>query len=308
MVVWLETAGKVHMRFNTEKIPNFLKSALLQISRDRGLAITSIMVMFLTLFIASVFSVVLLAANSVLLYLEMQPQVTVFFKNDFPEDKVKLIGIEVKKRPDVASVRFISREDAFKFYIGQHKSEQNLLESVSSDIFPSALEIRSNKIADLELITKSFNEIEGVDEIVFFKEIINTFKVWLDAVRFVGGALVLILILISLSIILITIGMTIRSRGEEIEIMKLLGASDGYIRLPFLAQGALYGFISGLISGLLILTLAPLSGAKLSPILKDIPTPPILGFALFVSLGAIFLGVVLGVAGAWVSVKRYLKV
>lgn len=299
--------GKDRMSINS-KAPNFLKSAWLQISRDRGLTIATILVMTLTLFITSTFAVVSLTANSVLGYLEGRPLITVFFKNDFAEDKILSIEREFKNQSSISSVNYISKEDAFKFYLGEHKNEQNLIESVSSDIFPPALEIRAQKISDLEVIAAKMSKSEGVDEVVYFRDVINTFKSWVDASRVISLSLISVLAFISLFIILITVGMTIRSRSEEIEIMKLLGATDGYIRLPFLTQGFLYGVVSTFISTFVLLVLSPLAVGKMVIILRGIPMPPFLQFVVVVSISQIFLGITLGMCGAWLSTKRYLRI
>jgi len=295
------------MSFNV-RAPNFLKSAWLQISRDKGLTLATVLVMTLTLFITSIFAVVSLTANSVLGYLEGRPQITVFFKNDFAEDKILSVERDLKNQANVASVNYISKEDAFKFYLGEHKNEQNLIESVSSDIFPPALEIKAQKISDLETIAAKMSKSEGVDEVIFFRDVINTFKSWVDASRIIGLSLISVLAFISLFIILITVGMTIRSRSEEIEIMKLLGATDDYIRLPFLTQGFLYGLVSGFLSTLVLLVLSLLALGKIGIILRGIPVPPFLQFVVIVSISQIFLGIILGMFGAWLSTKRYLRI
>lgn len=295
------------MSFNV-RAPNFLKSAWLQISRDKGLTLATVLVMTLTLFITSIFAVVSLTANSVLGYLEGRPQITVFFKNDFAEDKILSVERDLKNQANIASVNYISKEDAFKFYLGEHKNEQNLIESVSSDIFPPALEIKAQKISDLETIAAKMSKSEGVDEVVFFRDVINTFKSWVDASRIIGLSLISVLAFISLFIILITVGMTIRSRSEEIEIMKLLGATDGYIRLPFLTQGFLYGLVSGFLSMFVLLVLSLLVLGKIGIIFRGIPVPPFLQFVVIVSIFQIFLGVILGMFGAWLSTKRYLRI
>lgn len=263
--------------------------------------------MTFTLFITSIFSVVILTANEVLKYLEGRPQITVFFKSDFPEAKVKELGGKIEKLPDVASVNFVSQEDAFKFYLGQHQSEQSLLESVSREIFPPALEIKTNKISQLGPIAQSLNQEEGLDEIVFFKEVIETFRSWIEGIRFVGVSLISVLAAITLFIILITVGMAIRSRSDEIEIMKLLGATANYIRLPFLTQGLLYGLVSSLVSTASLLIIFPLAESRLEIFLKGLSLPPILNFVLLVSGGQIFVGAFFGVFGAWLSTKRYLR-
>ena len=299
--------GKDHMSFKV-RAPNFLKSAWLQISRDKGLTLATVLVMTLTLFITSIFAVVSLTANSVLGYLEGRPQITVFFKNDFAEDKILSVERDLKNQANVASVNYISKEDAFKFYLGEHKNEQNLIESVSSDIFPPALEIKAQKISDLETIAAKMSKSEGVDEVIFFRDVINTFKSWVDASRIIGLSLISVLAFISLFIILITVGMTIRSRSEEIEIMKLLGATDDYIRLPFLTQGFLYGLVSGFLSTLVLLVLSLLALGKIGIILRGIPVPPFLQFVVIVSISQIFLGIILGMFGAWLSTKRYLRI
>ena len=192
--------------------------------------------------------------------------------------------------------------------MGEHKNEQNLIESVSSDILPPSLEIRAQKISDLETVAAKMSKSEGVDEVVFFRDVINTFKSWVDASRIIGLSLISVLAFISLFIILITVGMTIRSRSEEIEIMKLLGATDGYIRLPFLTQGFLYGLVSGFISTFVLLVLSLLVLGKMVIILKGIPVPPFLQFVVIVSISQIFLGIILGMFGAALSTRRYLRI
>lgn len=288
--------------------PNFLRDALRQIRRDRGLTSATVLVMTLTVFVAALFVAISLTANSVLGYLEGRPQVTIFFKSDFAEEKVQLVAQELRQRSDVSLVNFVSKEDAYKFYLGQHSNDQNLLESVSSDIFPPALEVKSQKIENLSAIAEAMGQSEGVDEIVFFKDIIQTFKTWVDTARAIGLTLITVLLTISLFIILVTIGMTIRSRSEEIEIIKLLGATDWYIRLPFFTQGAVYGFLAGLFSAVGLISLTLLFGDRLRLVLQGISLPPLLTTVLLVSTAQIVLSVFFGVFGAWLSTKRYLRV
>lgn len=288
--------------------PNFLRNAYLQLRRDKGLTVATILIMTLTLFLTSIFSVVSLTANSLLGFLESRPQITVFFKTDLSEEKIRELEKELKERTDVAAVNYISKEDAFKFYLGQHQSEQSLLESVSSDIFPPALEIKSGRIEDLSIIAETMSKKEGVEEVVFYRDVINTFKSWVDASRLMGLSLISVLSFISLFIILITVGMTIRSRSEEIEIMRLLGATEGYVRLPFLTQGSIYGLVSGLLSTLVLILLVFFLGGKMVTIFSGVTLPPLWRFVLVVSLSQIMLGILLGIFGAWLSTKRYLRI
>lgn len=292
------------------------------VRRNMFLSSTVVLIMTLTFFITSVFVVAASGANSLLGYLESKAQITVFFKNDVPADKILAIRDELDSSGKVSEVTYISQEDALKIYLGQHKDEPTLLESVSASIFPASLQIRAKNIADLPLLAKDLESKDGVEEVSFFKDVVNTFRHWTETARLAGIVFIAVLSLISILITLVIIGMTIFTRAEEIEVMRLVGATAWYIRLPFLLQGAFYGALSAVFSCLLTLLAIPIitpyfnglfagSSLALAPAaVGAVSAVALLSSPLFLAelfLAQLLFGVLLGVLGSTAAIRKYLR-
>lgn len=296
---------------------NFLPESLLlagqYVRRNLFLTAASVAVMTLTFFVTATFVGAAAGADSAVKYLESKAQITVFFKNDAPPEKIMAIKDNLEAGGTTIEVKYISQEEALKIYYGQHKDEPTLLESVTASIFPPSLEIRGRQLSDLPQLAKDLENKEGVEEVVFFKEVVDTFLRWTQTTRLFGLILISILTLISVLITLITIGMTIYTRVEEIEVMRLVGATAWYIRLPFLFQGALYGLISAGLSGILFLVAAPL----VTPYFYRLMGVSSLGTVSFplsdpvflaeIVAGQLFFGVFLGIAGSAAAIRKYLR-
>lgn len=296
---------------------NFLPESLLlagqYVRRNLFLTAASVAVMTLTFFVTATFVGAAAGADSAVKFLESKAQITVFFKNDAPPEKIMVIKDTLEAGGSTIEVKYISQEEALKIYLGQHKDEPTLLESVNAGIFPPSLEIRGRRLSDLPQLAKELENKEGVEEVVFFKEVVDTFLRWTQTIRLFGLILISILTLISILITLITIGMTIYTRVEEIEVMRLVGATAWYIRLPFLFQGALYGLISAGLSSILFLAATPVVTPYFYRLmgvtsLGTIPFPlsdPI--FLAEVVAGQLFFGVFLGITGSAAAIRKYLR-
>lgn len=283
------------------------------IFRSPWLTFTSVLVMTLTFYITSIFITAGLSGRAILKHLETKAQITVFFKNETPEEKILAIKQNLEASGRVLEARYISQEEALKIYMGQHRDEPVLLESLSANIFPASLEIRAREIEDLPGLAKALGGKGGVEEVVFFKDVIETFSKWTEAFRLAATLLVAVLALISVLITLVTIGMTIYTRREEIEIMRLVGATDWFIRVPFLLQGALFGLVSAVVATTLFTLSAPVLNTHLLALLKGsafpsgtLPTSsPLFVFYLF--FGEVVLGIFLGIVGSLAAMRRYLR-
>lgn len=282
--------------------------------RNLFLTVTAVLVMTLTFFTTSLFLGAGAVANTLINYLESKAQITVFFRNDASLEKILAIKENLEDSGKVLEVNYLSQDDALKIYLGQHQDEPTLLESITANIFPASLEIRAKALSDLPQLAKDLEGKEGVEEVVYFKDVLETFRQWTTSVRLIGLLLIGLLALISTLIILITIGMTIYSRGEEIEVMRLVGATEGYIRLPFIFQGASYGILAAFLSSLIFLLCLPLVLPSLESLLSGIPLDllrlPVKDplFLLQLFLAELVFGIVLGVSGSMAAIRKYLSV
>jgi cell division transport system permease protein len=286
---------------------------LANLKRERLLVITNIVVMSISFLVLGIFTSVIFLSQSMLKYLENQAQLMVFFKDEFVEEKILKYKTELEKDERVLSISYVSKEDAFNIFTEANKDEPILLESLSSDILPASLEIRTKDVRDLAPMAESISKAEGVEEVKFFEDVIDRFRSISLVVHIVGFVLVGLLLLVSYSIVLATLRMTISAKGKELEIQRLVGASDAFIKRPLLVQGIFFGIASALVSSIVLITVSFILSS--SGLYSNLNVPFIPGaktslgvFSLFDSLLILISGGVLGYFGSLSAVKRYLKI
>ncbi len=230
-------------------------------------------------------------------------------KDDTTSAQVQSIKEHVSKIATVTEAKYISKEDALKIYKERNKNEPTLLEFVTADILPASIEVSGNRISDFDQIANSLKSESQVSKVVYYQDIIDTLIKITSTVRLVGLAIVIFLLLTSITVTLIVVGLNISLHKEEIEIMKLVGATKTYIRTPFIIEGITYGFISAFLAvGVLAISypfIYPTLQKQFTPI-EAVPNDPLI-FLLI--LGAeMFVGFIIGLFGSWIATRRYLEV
>jgi len=290
-----------------------LKNLLRNLKKERLLSFSNIIVMTISFLFLGLFVSTVVLSQTVLKNLEQQAQVSIFFKDDFTEASILELKGKIEQDERVYSVSYISKEDAYSIFTEINKDEPILLESVTASILPASLEIKASKISDLGVLATSYDEIEGVEEVRYFEDVISSFKNFSTAVYIVGFVLVIIFFVISYSIVISTLKMTIDSKGSEFEIMKLVGATDSYVRTPLIYQGTFYGGVASFSAGLLLLIITLfVKQIKYMPktlsigFFSNLVVGPII-FASVLWVILVISGVVLGYLGSSSTVKKYLK-
>lgn len=271
-------------------------------------AFAAIFIIMQTFFVASIFAFVIFASAKMIIYFESLPQATAFFKNEAKDENINALAEEIKATGKVSKLKFVSKQEALKIYQEKFEDDPLLLEFVTADILPSSLEISTNKIEDLSSISEMLKRSSLVSEVVFPKDVVSNLISWTTALRKIGIVLITVLLLDSIFIMVIITGIKISQRKEEIEIMRLLGATNWYVRWPFIFEGISYGVI-GAFMGWLISTAALL---YTTPILENflghIPILPISPIYLLILLGGeLVLAMLLGIFSSFLAVLRYLK-
>lgn len=287
----------------------FFREAAKNIWRDKGISFAALLVTTLTFFVTSVFVLAIVASHLALDFLESKAQLTAFFKDEATEEEIFALKSELLANEGILEVSYTSKEEAMEIYKEEYKDEPTLLESITANIFPASLDIRAQKISDLEATNKMLKKNNLVEEVVYFQDVAENFKQISRIVRQVGLVLVGALSFVSLLVILLSIGMSIHGKKDEIEIMRLVGASKWYIRTPFLIQGAFYGLAAVLISFLLISGAVPLVYPRISGFFNGMPLPQITPlFAAELILGELFGAALLGALGAMLAIHKYLRI
>jgi len=285
-----------------------LQTTWQHIRRSPYQALAAILVMFLTTFVASIFIMLAYGSEKVLTYFESKPQVTAFLKDTTTKDDAQTLMDKLTQTQKAASVKYVSKDDALNIYKQQNKNDPLLLEMVSASILPASIEVSAKNITDLSSLSEVLKQEPGVDEVVFQKDVVDTLVRWTTSLRRIGIVFIGFLALMSVLVIVTIIGMRISAKKEEIDIMRLVGASFWYIRWPFLWEGMFYGALGGILAWGTSYGILFYSQPHLSSFLSGIgliPVPPILMLELLgVELaGAIFVGMFASSIALW----RYLK-
>ena len=278
------------------------------IRRSPYQSLAAILIMILTLFIASVFTLTSIGMDKVLRFVEAKPQITAFFKDEVEEKQIQDLKIELEKNDMVASVKYISKEDALNIYKDQNKNDPILLELVTANILPASIEISAKEAKYLKDLNDIIKDKPGIEEVMYQMDVVDSLIKWINFIRTAGIVFVLFLTLISISIIMMVIGMKISMRREEIEILKLVGATNWYIKKPFILEGILYEIIGAIfawaLSYIMILYATPVLSSFLSG-LSLLPVPPLIMIGIL--FAEAFFGVFIGFIGSFVAIRRYFR-
>lgn len=287
---------------------NSAKTAWRNIRRSPYQALAAILIMTLTFLVVSFFTFLVVGSSKIINYFESKPQVTAFFKNDSKQSDINSLQNTLSGTGKIASIKFVSKDDALKIYREQNKNDPLLLDLVTVDVLPSSFEISTYKIEDLASVSNALQKSSIVSDVIYQKDVVSTLTSWTSAMRKLGIALIILLSLVSVFIMVTIIGIKISQRKEDIEIMRLIGATSWYIRWPFILEGVFYGIIGALV-GWIISTLSLLYVTPfLESFLKGIPVLPASASDLAILLSAeIFLAIILGAISSFLAVFRYLK-
>lgn len=295
-----------------------IDTAWTHIKRSPYQAFAAILTMFLTLLVIGMFAVATAVSLSVLGYFESKPQLTVFFTDKATAGDINALQVKLEQSGKAATpMKYVSKEDALAIYKEQNKNDPLLLEMVTADILPASLEVTAVDPRYLHELEPIIKQSDGVEEVVFQKDVVDTLLSWTNAIRLVGGMLAALLAFNSFLIIMTIIGMKIALRKDEIEIMKLIGASQWYIRMPFIIEGGWYGIIGGFTAWCVIMiVLFSLREQFLSflgaiPLIQTVLIHPFdsvtVLYASVFMVSLMLTGFLLGAFGSVVALVRYIK-
>lgn len=285
-----------------------LKTTWTHIRRTPYQSLAAVLIMTLTFFVITVFTLLAAGSQAILNYFETRPQVTAFFEDQVTLEQIDLLKAKLAETEKTKEIKYVSKEEALAIYREQNKDDPLLLEMVTANILPASLEVSTTNIAYLGEIAEILRQEPGVEEVIFQQDVVEALHKWTTSIRRIGLGLAIAFGGAGLLTILVIIGMKVALRRDEVEIMGLIGASRGFIRAPFLLEGIFYGvlgaFVAWGVSYLFLLYATPF----LVDFLAGIPVLPVSPlFMLTVLAGELLLGVIIGTLGSFIAVRRYLE-
>lgn len=287
----------------------FVKEALKSLKRNGLMTLASISTVTLSLFILGVFLCGVVNTNNLASNLESQVQLNIYLKDGLTTPQIMELGAKLKVLPNKKELVFVNKVEAMQRFKERLGDQQSLVEALDGqNPLPNSYEITFNNPEDVKRVAEIVVRYPQVESVHYGKDVIeDLFKV-AQVVRIGGVVLILFLVGATLFIISNTIRLTVFARRKEIGIMKYVGATNSFIRWPFLMEGVIIGFIGGGIAAACIYQFYSVIIAQVQSSLAFMPIVPM--FPFFYKLLGILLvvGVFVGAIGSTISLKQYMKV
>ena len=261
------------------------------------------------LIIIGTFSLVLYNVHVMIVDLEKENQVLVYIDEDYSEAEAKSVGSRINLISNVHEAKFVSREQALDNFVGK-QSDTTAFNGVDASILRDRYEVTVEDNSLLEQTVAEIEKIDGVAEVSAHYEIANGFQSLQKVLNIASMVIIIVLFVVSLFIISNTVKLAMYSRSEEIAIMKMVGATNSFIRLPFVVEGFILGMLGAVIAFFLEWGLYDFLQAKIA-VVDTLRLFQIVPFAEVIELVAIsyaLTGFAVGVVGSLLSIRKFLKV
>ncbi len=299
------------MRFRIFK--NIIKQGFQGMWRNRSMGIASISSISAVLVILGLVLILILSINNAVMETRTKfDEIQIYLEDDLKGDDLDKLEEEIALEEGIISVIFYSRERGLESMKERWGDDSNILDGLEDDNpLQDSYIIKLKDIKYADDVVANIKKMEGVESINYYKDVIDKLMIFSNYIQIGGIAIVGALVLVSIFIIANTIKITVASREREINIMKYVGATNGYIRGPFIIEGILFGLIGAFISIFLINYGYEYFFKSVNDKFYVLFTVYLVAPSLLVKdISIIFtsIGVGIGALGSIISLKRFLNV
>lgn len=303
----MKQAGYMAMSFSTKEY--FVKETYKSIRRNGFMSFASISTVAVSLLVLGMFLLIFLNTNNLAQYLESQVQVSVYMQDNASAEELKAVEAKLKKMPGVVKVTPVSKQQALARFKERLGDQEQLLNSLGKDNpFPNSFEVQVYNPERIKVITPSIGQLPKVETAKFGQEVVEHLFSLTKILRFGGIVLVIFLAMATLFIISNTIRLTVFARRKEVVIMKYVGATDWFIRWPFLLEGMTLGFFGAVIASVCINSLYAGLLERIHATLAFLPLLPTSPLLFYVTIFLLAAGTGIGALGSYISLRKFLRV
>lgn len=292
------------------------KQGFKNIARNWMFSVASIVTMAACIFLFGIFYSIVTNVNYIVKNVEENVAVTIFFDEGTTDERMKEIGEQIKARPEVSDMNFVSAEAAWEEYKKLYFEDAEDAAEGFKDDNPLAnaahYEIYVKNIEQQNDLVEYIKTLENVRKVNQSESAVNTLTGFNKLISYVSIAIIAVLLIVAIFLISNTVSVGISIRKEEIAIMKLIGATNFFVRMPFVLEGIILGLIGAFIPlGLLYLGYSQVVSyilvkfKILTDVMQFLPVNQIFTVLLPVGLA---LGMGIGLIGSWSTIRKHLRV
>ena len=288
-----------------------IKQAFQQIGRNFGMSMASVFAITAMMLILGIFFVAMVNIN---LFTETvksnYEQMEVFLVDDITGNQTNLLLNTVKAIDGVRSAEYRTQEENLEIFKTRWGESGYLLDSLGDNPLPNSIVVEVDTLEAADQVYSELKQLEGIEDIRYYKETVDKLT---KATKFLQTAMLVMmafLVIVSIVVVSNTIKLTVAARSKEISIMKYIGATNWFIRGPFLLEGIIIGVISSLLAAgityFLYVQFVEYAGKQILVMLSS-PLVPAAYLAINIIIIFLAIGVGIGGAGSVVSMRRYLN-
>ena len=295
------------------------KTGFRNIFRNAWLSTAATVIMVVTLLVVTFFGFSAIFVNNQLAEVKSKIDLSLFISDEASADSIKALQAKLIASPEVKSVEYVSKEDALARLAASSADGKKLAESAKEigNPLPASFEVKVKDLDNIKQVNEGLKKLDTekvISESSLDKRdqnrqgiVENIIKISSGVAR-VGAVLSFLFLGIALLVIFNTIRMAIFTRREEIEIMRLVGATNWFIRGPFIVEGSLYGVFGGSVALLLLIPISRAIGPFITQRLNaGAALEYFSGHLPFVALAIYALGILIGAVSSWFAISRYLR-
>ena len=292
-----------------QTIEYYFREVILSMIRNRWMTFASIGTVAVSLFVLGVFLILVMNINKMASSLESQVQISVYINDNLPEAGRKEIERMTRDMKSVSAIEYVPREKALKILQERLGENKKILDALGeSNPLPNSFLVTVNSADDVKKTAALIADLYGVEEVKYGQDVAANLFELTHLMRFFGLILMALLLGATVFIISNTIRLTVFARRKEIAIMKYVGATDWFIRWPFILEGVALGTIGGGVSALALRSFYSAMITKIYESLAFFPMVEQYPFMHYVTIGLIVAGILIGTLGSTVSLKRFMEV
>jgi len=262
------------------------------------------------LIIMGSFMLIMENINQMVMELDRQNQVLVYIEDTYTEAEAKSVGSEINLVPNVAKAEFVSRATALDNFIAEQK-DPSMFAGLEEDTFRHRFVVTLETSENMAQTKTELESIKGVGYVNAHLEVAEGFAMIRDVLQLVSTAIIVVLMVVSLFIISNTVKLALYARKDEIAIMKMVGATNGFIRIPFVIEGAIIGFLAAAIAFFAEWGIYDFLVKEINSIdntLQLFTAIPFSDVVIYMAVSYGCAGLFVGIFGSLMSIRKFLNV